>query len=379
MKAKSIKGKSTEEIKAALTDSMADGFNPTLAIVFLSVKQDIKAVSDLLDKEGIEIFGATTAGEFIDGEIGNGSIAIMLLNIDRSYFKIVFKETGETTTREIAKHIGETGLKTFSRPAYIVASAGLSTDGEMIIKGMEDAAGSAADIFGGKAGDDHKAINTFVFNEKNSTTNGIIALVIDKEKVKISGIIRHGWKPIGTIRTITKSEGSTVYTIDDEPALDLVMKYMGNILDPAVPEDVVYNLDAIGPIQLLRDNASSIMRDTSYINKKDRSIIFAGSVPQGSKIRFSLPPDLEIIDDIAKECKRVKNEQQPETDAMIMFSCAGRKLSFGPMVSEEIQQVKNVWNSPMAGFFCYGEIGRSDDGKNEFHNLTCCLVVLKEK
>ena len=34
MKAKSIKGKSPEEIKAALEQSMADGFKPTLAIVF---------------------------------------------------------------------------------------------------------------------------------------------------------------------------------------------------------------------------------------------------------------------------------------------------------------------------------------------------------
>jgi len=40
MKAKSIKGKSAEEIKIALTDCMADGFKPTLAIVFISVRQE---------------------------------------------------------------------------------------------------------------------------------------------------------------------------------------------------------------------------------------------------------------------------------------------------------------------------------------------------
>jgi hypothetical protein len=35
MEAKSIKGNSPEEIKAALEQSMADGFSPTLAIVFM--------------------------------------------------------------------------------------------------------------------------------------------------------------------------------------------------------------------------------------------------------------------------------------------------------------------------------------------------------
>lgn len=45
MKARSIKGNSTEEIKNALQQSMADGYQPTLAIVFMSVKQDTEAVS----------------------------------------------------------------------------------------------------------------------------------------------------------------------------------------------------------------------------------------------------------------------------------------------------------------------------------------------
>jgi len=83
MKARSIKGRSTEEISAALTESMADGFKPTLAIVFISVKQDREVISRLLDEKGIQVFGATTAGEFIDGEIEEGSIVIMLLDMDR--------------------------------------------------------------------------------------------------------------------------------------------------------------------------------------------------------------------------------------------------------------------------------------------------------
>jgi len=62
MKAKSIKGKSPEEIQNALAESVSDGFNPTLAIVFLSVKQDRNAVCKILDKENIAVFGATTNG-----------------------------------------------------------------------------------------------------------------------------------------------------------------------------------------------------------------------------------------------------------------------------------------------------------------------------
>ena len=59
MKAKSIKGNSTSEIKTALEQSMADGFKPTLAIVFISVKQNREEICELLNNEAINIFGAT--------------------------------------------------------------------------------------------------------------------------------------------------------------------------------------------------------------------------------------------------------------------------------------------------------------------------------
>jgi hypothetical protein len=40
MKAKSIKGKTPDEIQPELSESMGDGFKPTLAIVYASIKQE---------------------------------------------------------------------------------------------------------------------------------------------------------------------------------------------------------------------------------------------------------------------------------------------------------------------------------------------------
>ena len=54
MNAKSIKGKSPEEIKTTLLESMSDGFEPTLAFIFISIDHDKKTISAMLVKEGIE-------------------------------------------------------------------------------------------------------------------------------------------------------------------------------------------------------------------------------------------------------------------------------------------------------------------------------------
>ncbi|MBU1821573.1 MAG: FIST C-terminal domain-containing protein [Bacteroidetes bacterium] len=377
MKSKSIKGVTIPEITDRFDAALGDGFKPTLAIVFLSMKQDRKAVCQLLNKHNVAIFGATTAGEFIDGEIGEESIAILLMDLQPDYFKMEFMETGTETTRDIARKIGETGVSSFAKPAFIVASGGISTDGEMIVRGIEDVVGPDIPIFGGMAGDDFNMTGTYVFTNNYDSDDAIVALILDNQKINVQGLATSGWRPFGTIRTVTHSEGNVVYTIDDEPALDLIIRYMGVSKDIDTYKEVIVNIGSEFPMQIQREDSVPILRAPLYANQSDRSLVCAGSVPQGAQIRFSLPPDFNIIEKVVAECNEVK-AFQPLADALIMFSCKARHLSLGPMVSEEIDQIKDVWGSPMVGFFSYGEFGKTINGKHEFHNNTCSLVVLKE-
>jgi len=379
MKAKSIKGKSTEEITSALAESMTDGFKPTLAIVFISIKQDRTAVCDILDKKGIAIFGATTSGEFISKEIEEGSIVIMLLDMNPAHFNILFLETGDGTTLENAKQLGAEGKKLFSNPAFIIASGWLHINGEQILEGIEEGFGTDVTVFGAMAGDDLALKEPLVFTNHKSSINGIVAIIIDEDKIDVRGIATCGWKAVGTTKTVTKSDANIVYTIDDKPALDMVMKYLGVDIDLDSGKDVVTHIGAYYPLQLERENLAPVMRTAMFANKQDRSLICAGTVPQGSKVRFSLPPDFDVIDTVVAECTELKTENQQEADAVIMFSCISRLLSFGIMTSEEIDRVQQVWNAPFIGFFSYGEFGKSKTGKHEYHNNTCCVVALKEK
>lgn len=380
MKAKSIKGKSPGEIKNALNDCLSGGYKPTLAIVFLSFKQDMDAVCELLDSNGIQVFGATSSGEFISSDIEEESIAIMLLDMDPSHFVLVFLEAGNRSEFEIAKQLGDEGKNIFDNAAFIIATGwSNSMDGEEIVRGVEEGFGSGATVFGGMAGDDLTLTEPKAFTIGKKSTTGLAALIIDRDRVEMAGIATCGWKPVGIAKTITKSEGNIVYTIDDKPALDLVMKYLGLSLDEQPLNNTVFNLGAYYPLQLERENAPAVMRTAMLGNAEDRSLIFAGNIPKGSKVRFSLPPDFDVIDTVVEECLEVKEKQLQDADAVIIFSCISRYLSFGVMTSEEIERVSEVWKSPLIGFFSYGEYGKSKNGKHEFHNNTCCVVALKEK
>jgi len=379
MNAKSIKGKSPKEIQIAIEQSLSDGFKPTLAIVFLSVKQDRKAITQLLDARGINVFGTTTNGEFIDENTKKESTVVLLLDIKKEHFKIYLEEYPEKNYREIAKDIAQKAKKEFKKPAFLIAASHLETDAEQLLFGFEDIIGKHVNVFGGMAGDDYAFTNQFVFTNGKESNKGTVVLALDEDNIKIKGVATCGWNAIGTQRTVTKSEGNHVYTVDNIPVLDITTKYGG--IENVTPEnkDLLLDIAANFPLQLQREKGDPVMRPGLVVDWSDHSFYCSGIVPQGSKVRFSLPPDFDVMDKVIKGVQQLKDTEMPEADALVVFSCAGRILSLGPLMNQELEGVKNVWNVPMAGMFSNAELARATGGNLEMHNLTTCCVALKEK
>lgn len=377
MKAKSIKGGSLEEIRSAFQQSMVDGFKPTLAVVFMPDEKEVQSVCELLDKNGIAVFGASSFGQFIDRDFDTTSIVVMLLEIRRQYFKIEFRDTGNNSTKEITRSIGEAGKAIFKKPAFIVASGGIKTDGEKILEGIQEAVGTDATVFGGMAASDLRLMDTFVFSNSKITHNGIVAIILDEEKISIKGYATGGCQPVGIFHTITRSDGNVVYTIDDQPVLDLVLRYCGRGMDELKQGNAILNIASYFQIQLERGNGSTIMRTPMLANVEDGSLVFAGTLPQGSRVKFSILPGFEVVDNVVAEFNQY-SKNAGDADAMIMFSCQGREIAFGPYMNGEIERLNKIWNAPMIGLFSFGEIGCGADGKYDFYNMTCSLAMLKE-
>ncbi|MGG9962194.1 FIST signal transduction protein [Ferruginibacter sp. SUN106] len=379
MNAKSIKGKSAEEIKLALDQSLADGFKPTLAVMFISKKHNHKIVIDLLNDAGIAIFGATTNGEFIDGDTGMGNIAILLMDINPAYFTILTAEFPAKNYREISNQVAKEALRRFSNPAFLISCSHTETDAEQLLLGFEDIVGAHVNVYGGAAGDDYTFSEQLVFSNAFQSDRGVVALVLDEDKIKIKGRATCGWHAVGTVRTVTKSEGNHVYTVDDIPVLDLTAKYGG--IQNVSPDNgnLILEIASTFPLQMQREKGNPVMRPGLLIDWNDRSFYCSGSVPQGSKVRFSLPPDFDVVDKVINGVEEMKAIEMPDADAVIVFSCAGRQVALGPMIHQEMEGIKNVWNVPMAGMFSNAELGRATGGNLEMHNLTTCCVALKER
>ena len=379
MKAKSIQGKTPEEIRAALQLSVADGFKPTLAIIILSNHEAAEELRSIFGTKDIAIFGITAPQKFSDQGISEEDIVVMLMDIKVENFKIVLTDYHESSPHEAGYKTGIAGKEAFTNPCFIISPIDFRMSGEELIGGLTDAAGKDATIIGGVAGnpDDFSGI---LFTNTISSKAGLIALIIDQDKVLVSGLAVSGWKPVGTAKKITKSEGSWVYTIDHEPAMDVIQRFLGNEIVISInqsrgllPTDLGY------PLQFERASGNVIMKPALLFNPADLSVMIGGAVNEGDLFRFSLPPDFDVIDKVVESTRTIKEKNMPEADAMLIFSCVGRLGTFGPMITTEIEGLTATWNKPMLGFFSLGEFGKLDEGRCEFHGTTVSWIALKEK
>lgn len=379
MKAKSIKGKTPEEIKKALDECISDDFKPTLAIIILSNIEDSEQLQSIFEEKSISIFGITAPQKFTEQGIESDDIAAMIMDMKPEYFRIVLNDYGESSAYKAGHQTGITGKSLFANPGFIISPIDFRMSGEELIRGLTDAAGQCVTIMGGVAGnpDDFSGI---LFTNAFSSKGGVLALIIDRDKILISGLAVSGWKPVGTTKKITKCEGSWVFTIDNEPAMNVIQRFLGDEViistnqgSGLLPTDLGY------PLQFERESGNVIMKPALLFNPADQSIMMGGEVKEGDQFRFSLPPDFDVIDKVVQSTRTIKEKDMPEADAMLIFSCIGRLGTFGPLIKTELEGLAATWNKPMLGFFSLGEFGKLDEGQCEFHGTTVSWVALKEK
>jgi len=377
MTSKSYHCTSILQLKQVLSEANTSAFQPTLAIVFCTMAFDLEEIKNCFVERQIALAGCSTAGEIIDDSLHENSIALMLLDTDPASFQIKLSVYHDKSMLQAAEEIGIFVGDCFSNPGVLLMSSGISIDAQQLVAGINSSVAQSIPIYGGLAGDDLAMIETYAFTEDGVTENGAAILVFDTEKIAINGLALSGWQPIGGVNVITKAAGNQVLEINNEPALDVFVRYFG-LSDAETKHDQLIGIQTNYPFQLLRGDGKSILRSPLLIHKDTKSIILAASVSEGDRFRFSTSPGFEVIDQTVEGFQALKTAA-PEADALVLFSCKGRHGAFGPLLKNEIKGIYQYWGKPLIGFLSYGEIGNIGDENIEFHNETCVAVTLKER
>ena len=184
-----------------------------------------------------------------------------------------------------------------------------------------------------------------------------------------------GWKPFGNKRKVTKSEGSVVYEIDGERALDIYSKYLGEEAEDLPSSGLLY------PIELVDcEDDTGIIRTLLGIDNETGSLTFAGDVPENSTIRL-MHASFDELCTGAEDAAETTVKEISNAEFGFLVSCVGRKLVMGELTNLELEAVNGKLGSdlPLTGFYSYGEIAPNQFISScKLHNQSMTVILMSE-
>lgn len=323
------------------------------------------------------MIGCTTAGEIsgirvLDNTLTSTAVHFEKTRVSGAMVEISNAEDSYEAGVSLAQRLDKEGLV-----HAFVLSDGLHINGSSLVAGLTDSMPADVRITGGLAGDADRFQRTAVVWDGKVRDKSVAVVGLYGQSLRVSCASMGGWDPFGPERLITKSAGNILYEFDGQPALDLYEKYLG---------DHAAGLPASGllfPLCLrLSDSDAGVVRTILAIDRQDRSLTFAGDVPEGAYARL-MKANFDRLIDGANGAAKVAATRLDEhrAELAILISCVGRKLILKQRIEEEVESVRDILgnDAALAGFYSYGEISPFTPGaKCELHNQTMTITALSE-
>ncbi|MDV7186829.1 FIST C-terminal domain-containing protein [Lutibacter sp. TH_r2] len=346
-------------------------FGDRLSLENLEIIEDIK---NQFPYEHL-VFGST-AGEIMDEKDFDESIVVTAMEFEKSSFKIKkanildFDKDAEKLGKHLIEQLPQKNLK-----HIFVLSEGSFVNGSALIKGLESTATKAI-ITGGLCGDGALFEKTVASYKTAPKPGEVIVIGFYGDTLEISFASVGGWKPFGPERIITKSTGNILYEIDNQPALDLYSKYLGDKASELPQASLFY------PLKVKEKNQkNSVVRTILSINTEDNSMVLAGNVPENAKVQLMMSSVDELAGGAYEAAKLAMKNRKKLPEIGVLVSCIGRKLAMDQRVEEEIEDIKILLDTKtkLVGFYSYGEIAPFHGEKNAIlHNQTMTLTLISE-
>jgi hypothetical protein len=225
------------------------------------------------------------------------------------------------------------------------------------------------------AGDGTRFGKTWVMVNAPATIDRVVAIGFYGDLTIKSGCFA-GWEEFGTERIVTKSSRNIVYEIDNQPALALYKKYLG---------EQASELPASGlrfPLSIQANKTEkSLIRTLLSVDEANQSLTFAGDVPQGYLCKLMRTNLDLLIENAGMAADAAQAEVQHDAGLCLVVSCVGRRLVMGQLTEEELEEVQEKLGktTTITGFYSYGELAPFRDILQcQLHNQTMTLTTIYE-
>ena len=177
----------------------------------------------------------------------------------------------------------------------------------------------------------------------------------------------NGWTPLSSTLRVTKAEGRRLYTVNGVPAYDLYDRFL------RFPEKASFRDYTMEFPLMLRRGKMKLLRHPQEVFD-DSSILLDGRVAEGDAICISYGAPLPIIRRINARCEKLRAF---EPEAVLLYSCQGRRRYWGDLFGWEIEPFQKL--AETGGACLDGQIMRNNQtGRVIEHRLTLLSIGMRE-
>lgn len=324
------------------------------------------------------VMGCSTAGEIKGTRVSDGTLvytAVSFRNTRVRGHSVRLAEAGDSfeAGRRLAAALEPRGLV-----HAFVLSDGIKANGSELVRGLVSALPQGVTVTGGLSGDGALFKETrIIWNGGQPETGAVAIMGLYGDRLRVGYGSVGGWDPFGPERVVTHSRGNVLYGLNGESALDLYKKYLGKHADELPSSALLF------PLALRAgEGGASVVRTVLSVDEGAKSMMFAGDIPEGSRVRFMKANFDRLIDGAMGAAKTsLRSPVSGGPELAILISCVGRKLILGQRVEEEVEGVRDVLGprATLAGFYSYGEISPfTPEARCELHNQTMTVTTFRE-
>ncbi len=321
------------------------------------------------------LFGCSTAGEIGGTRLSDDSLVVTAIEFSATRLKGVLVEIKDSTSSFACGAQLAESLPKEELVHVLVLSDGTLVNGSELLRGILSKLPPSVQVTGGLSGDGAQFKKTLVFLDTPAKQGCIAALGFYGSKLKVGYGSLGGWDPYGPERIVTRSKANILYELDGQEALTLYKKYLGKHASGLPATALLF------PLNIRTKDGREFVRTVLSVNEADKSLTFAGNLPQESYARF-MKANFDRLVDGALGAARISNTALGQTAELgILISCVGRKLVLQQRTEEELEAVREVLGASavLTGFYSYGEICPVAPNANcELHNQTMTVTTFSE-
>ena len=347
------------QVKNQLNTSETD-----LVILFASRQYAIPEIQTVITRtlKPKHLVGSSTGGIILSNGVTNQGIALAGINSDDISFGIsAISNTDNPDMHYNGFDLARKATQNLNGPhreVFIIFAERIENHSSQFIRGIKEALGRGFPMLGVISSDDFKYKNLSQFFQDQILHNSSVSLLLGgTSQVALS--CKHGFKPLGKPRTITKIEGHIIRTIDHKPAVEIYKNFLGEETEK-LTKGTLNSHAALYPLGVYLEEPDQYLLRNIIDILPDGSIVCHEGIPQNSEVHLMISNKESCWNSAVEAAELVKTSLggKPAKLVLIFESLARHKI-LGSTAYKEIQAIKNVLgpSTPIIGMCSYGEIG----------------------